>query len=144
MDDRVKNIAVIGSGAAGLTAAHLLQRKHRVTILEKNGRLGGHTNTLTIEDGPDAGMPVDTGFIVMNHRNYPLLTRLFEQLGVGLRNSDMSFGYHDAPSGLQYSGSGLDGLFAQRANLLKPSFIRMVRDTLRFFRTAQQDLSNPG
>jgi predicted NAD/FAD-binding protein len=140
MTDRAEKIAVIGSGAAGLTAAHLLQRKNEVTILEKNARLGGHTNTFVIPDGPDAGTPVDTGFIVMNHRNYPLLTRLFRQLGVELRNSDMSFGYHDAPSGLQYCGSGLDGLFAQRANLVKPSFIRMVRDTLRFFRTAQEDL----
>ena len=64
----------------------------------------------------------------MNHRNYPLLTRLFEQLNVELRDSDMSFGYHDVPSGLQYCGSGLDGLFAQRSNLFRPSFHRMVRD----------------
>ena len=114
-DDPCLNIAVIGSGAAGLTAAHLLQKKHRVTLLEKDGRLGGHTSTVMIPDGPDAGTPVDTGFIVMNHRNYPLLTRLFEQLGVQLRDSTMSFGYHDLPSGLQYCGSGLDGLFAQHA-----------------------------
>ena len=140
MTDRVEKIAVIGSGAAGLTATHLLQRKHSVTLLEKNARLGGHTNTFILPDGPDAGTPVDTGFIVMNDRNYPLLSRLFEQLGVELRNSDMSFGYHDAPSGLQYCGSGLDGLFAQRANLFRPGFLRMVRDTLRFFRTAEEDL----
>ena len=140
MTDRVEKIAVIGSGAAGLTATHLLQRKHSVTLLEKNARLGGHTNTFILPDGPDAGTPVDTGFIVMNDRNYPLLSRLFEQLGVELRNSDMSFGYHDAPSGLQYCGNGLDGLFAQRSNLFRPSFLRMVGDTLRFFRTAEEDL----
>jgi len=133
-------IAVIGSGVAGLTAAHILQRKHQVTLFEKEGRLGGHTNTVTLQGGPDAGTPVDTGFIVMNHRNYPLLTRLFEQLGVELRDSDMSFGYYDEPSGLQYSGDGLNGLFAQRINLLRPSFHRMVRDVLRFFETAQRDL----
>jgi predicted NAD/FAD-binding protein len=142
MNSTPLNIAVVGSGAAGLTATHLLQRKHRVTLMEKAARLGGHTNTFVIPDGPDAGTPVDTGFIVMNERNYPLLTRLFNQLGVELRNSDMSFGYHDAPSGLQYCGSGLDGLFAQRANLIKPAFLRMVRDTLRFFRTAERDLPN--
>ena len=79
-------IAVIGSGVAGLTATHLLQRAHHVTLFEKNNRLGGHTHTVTIPDGPDAGTPIDTGFIVMNHRNYPLLTTLFKQLGVVLRD----------------------------------------------------------
>jgi predicted NAD/FAD-binding protein len=138
--DQRLDIAVIGSGAGGLTAAHLLQRRHRVTLIEKEERLGGHTHTVTIPDGPDAGTAVDTGFIVMNHRNYPLLTRLFEQLGVQLRDSNMSFGYHDVPSGLQYCGSGLNGLFAQRSNLVRPSFHRMVRDTLRFFKTAEKDL----
>jgi predicted NAD/FAD-binding protein len=139
-----KHIAVIGSGVAGLTAAHLLQRKHRVTILEKSERIGGHTNTVMLPDGPDAGTPVDTGFIVMNHRNYPLFTKLLAQLKMELRDSDMSFGYHDLPSGLQYCGSGLDGLFAQRKNIVSPAFHRMVRDTLRFFKTAQQDLNNVG
>jgi len=135
------HIAVIGSGVAGLTATHLLQQKHRVSLLEQDSRLGGHTNTVVVPDGPDAGTPVDTGFIVMNHRNYPLLTRLFEQLGVELRDSDMSFGYHDLSSGMQYCGSGLNGLFAQRANLLSLRFHRMIRDALRFFKTAEQDLS---
>jgi predicted NAD/FAD-binding protein len=135
-------IAVIGSGVAGLTAAHLLQRKHRVTLFEKNDRLGGHTHTVTVPDGADEGLRVDTGFIVMNHRNYPLLTRLFEQLGVELRDSEMSFGYHDLPSGLQYCGRGLDGLFAQRSNLFKPSFHRLLRDTFRFFKTAEADRTN--
>ena len=134
---------MIGSGVAGLSAAHLLQREHHVSLFEKNDRLGGHTNTVIIPDGPDAGTPVDTGFIVMNHRNYPLLTRLFDQLGVTLNNSTMSFGYHDVPSGLQYCGNGFNGLFAQRMNLFKPSFHRMVRDTLRFFKTAERDIGNP-
>ena len=140
MNSEPVKIAVIGSGVAGLTATHILQRKHHVTLFEKDDRLGGHTNTVAVPEGPDAGIPVDTGFIVMNHRNYPLLTRLFEQLGVELRDSDMSFGYYDVPSGLQYSGSGLNGLFAQRINLLRPSFHRMVRDVLRFFKIAQQTI----
>jgi predicted NAD/FAD-binding protein len=93
-----------------------------------------------LDEGPDAGTPVDTGFIVMNNRNYPLLTCLFEQLDVPLRDSDMSFGYHDVPSGLQYCGTGLDGLFAQRMNVVRPRFIRMVRDVLRFFKTAHAEL----
>jgi predicted NAD/FAD-binding protein len=134
-----KKVAVIGSGVAGLTAAHLLQRKYQVTLYEKASRLGGHTNTVILPDGEDAGTPIDTGFIVMNHRNYPLLKQLFDQLGVELRDSNMSFGYHDRPSGLQYCGNGLDGLFAQRSNILRPSFHCMVRDTLRFFKTAGKD-----
>ena len=140
MSERSLKIAVIGSGAAGLTTSHLLQRQHDVTLLEKEGRLGGHTCTVTLEDGPDAGTPVDTGFIVMNHRNYPLLTRLLEHLGVTLRDSNMSFGYHDVPSGLQYSGSGLDGLFAQRGNLVNPVFWRMLMEVTMFFRLARRDL----
>jgi len=100
MNNGVKQIAVIGSGVAGLTATHILQRKHHVTLIEKSERIGGHTNTVRLPDGPDAGTPVDTGFIVMNHRNYPLFTKLLDQLEVDLRDSDMSFGYHDIPSGL--------------------------------------------
>ncbi len=142
MNDAPQHIAVIGSGAAGLTAAHLLQRRHRVTLIEKDDRLGGHTHTVMIPDGPDAGTPVDTGFIVMNHRNYPLLTKLFNQLGVELRDSDMSFGYHDVPSRMQYCGNGLSGLFAQPRNMLRPQFLRMVRDVLRFFKTAETDLES--
>jgi predicted NAD/FAD-binding protein len=137
-------IAVVGAGAAGLTAAHILQRRHRVTLFEKNDYAGGHAHTVEIPDGPDKGTPVDTGFIVMNHRNYPLLTRLFEQLRVPLRDSEMSFGYWDENTGLQYSGGGLNGLFAQRRNLLKPAFLRMVRDVFRFFREAERDLAAGG
>ena len=81
-----KKIAVVGAGVAGLTATHLLRQKHDVTLIEKDARIGGHTNTVVIQEGADAGTPVDTGFIVMNHRNYPLLTRLFEQLGARQRN----------------------------------------------------------
>ena len=135
-------IAVIGAGVAGLTAAYILQRKHQVTLFEKNDYLGGHTHTVTVPQGPDQGTPVDTGFIVMNHRNYPLLTRLFQKLGVELRDSEMSFGYWDELTGLQYSGGGLNGLFAQRSNVLRPAFIRMVREIFRFFREAERDMAS--
>ncbi|MBN2683998.1 MAG: FAD-dependent oxidoreductase [Pontiellaceae bacterium] len=134
------HIAVVGSGVAGLTATHLLQRTHKVSLFEKENRLGGHTNTVVLQDGPDGGTAIDTGFIVMNHRNYPLLTRLFQQLDIELRNSEMSFGYYDRDSGLQYCGSGLDGLLAQRKNMFRPAFYRMIKETLRFFKTAQRDL----
>lgn len=134
------NIAVVGAGVSGLTAAYLLQRRHRVTVFEKNDYAGGHTNTVVIPSGPDAGTPVDTGFIVMNHRSYPLFTRLLAELGVPLRDSVMSFAYYDETSGLEYCGSNLNGLFAQRRNLFRPSFYRMIADILRFFREATRDL----
>ena len=137
-----QRIAVIGSGAAGLTATHLLQQKHRVTLFETSDRIGGHTNTITLQKGTDAGLKIDTGFIVMNHRNYPLLTKLFESLKVPLQDSDMSFGYHDLPSGLQYCGSGLSGLFAQRKNLVRPRFHRLIKEVFRFFSTASVDASS--
>lgn len=136
----MSRIAVVGSGVAGLTAAYLLQRRHDITIFEKNDYAGGHTHTITLPDGPDAGTPVDTGFIVMNHRNYPLFTRLLEKLQVALRDSDMSFGYWDEAGGLQYSGSDLNTMFAQRRNLFNPAFYGMIRDVLRFYKNALADL----
>jgi predicted NAD/FAD-binding protein len=136
MPRRRLDIAVIGSGVAGLTAAYILNRKHNVTVFEKNDYAGGHTHTIVIDKGPDRGTPVDTGFIVMNHANYPLFTRLLSSLGVALRDSDMSFGYHCEETGLQYSSRGLGGLYAQRFNLINPEFQRMVFDLLRFYRHA--------
>ena len=141
MSQSPSSIAVVGAGVAGLTAAYILQRKHHVTIFDKNDYAGGHTHTVTIPDGPDEGVPVDTGFIVMNDRNYPLLTRLLRQLDVPLRDSSMSFSYWDENTGMQYSGGGLNGLFAQRRNLFRPSFLGMVREIFRFFRQAERDLA---
>ena len=140
--DQTLRIAVVGTGIAGLSAAHILNRGHDVTLFEKNDYAGGHTHTIVLPDGPDRDTPVDTGFIVMNHRNYPLLTRLFEQLGVTLRDSDMSFGYHDERSGLQYCGTDLNTMFAQRLNLLRPSFLRMIRQILRFYGRAVGDFES--
>ena len=133
-------VAVIGAGVAGLTAAHLLSRRHPVTLFERNGYAGGHTNTIVIPDGPDAGTAVDTGFIVMNHRNYPLFSRLIEQLGVRLQDSDMSFSYHCERTGFHYGGNGLDGLFAQRRHLVSARFWHMLSDIARFNRRAHDDL----
>lgn len=141
MSDTRKNIAVIGSGAAGITAAWLLQRKHDVVLFEKDTRLGGHTNTIVIEDGPDAGTPVDTGFIVFNDRNYPTLQRILGQLGCAGRNSDMSFGFHSKTTGLAYCASDLNGLLAQRANALRPSYWWMWREVFRFFQIARRELA---
>jgi hypothetical protein len=129
------DIAVVGSGIAGLGAAWLLARRHRVTLYEREGRLGGHSNTLDVAvDG--AVLPVDTGFIVYNERNYPTLTRLLAHLGVETQASSMSFAVSVDGGRLEYSGGSWSGLAAQPLNLLRPSYLRMLRDTMRFFREA--------
>jgi predicted NAD/FAD-binding protein len=133
-------VAVAGGGVAGIVAAHLLQERHEVTLLERNDYLGGHTHTVVIPDGPDAGTPVDTGFIVLNDRTYPLFTTFLDRLGVPTRYSEMSFSFCDAGTGFCFSGTGLNGLFAQRRNLLRPSFYRMLAGIVRFCREARQGI----
>ncbi len=133
-------IAIVGGGVAGIAAAYLIQRNHRVSLYEKNDYIGGHTHTLTIPDGPDAGTPVDTGFIVFNDRTYPILNRLFRELGVSSRKSDMSFGYFHEKSGFQYASSNLNSLFAQRRNLLAPGYWSMLAEILLFNRLVRRRL----
>jgi len=133
-------IAVIGGGVAGLTAAWLLAPRHDVVLYEKNPRPGGHTYTVVLPDGPDAGTPVDTGFIVFNPRNYPTFVRLLERLGVASQASDMSFSYHRARDGFHYAGTGLNGLFSRRRSLGSPAFLRMLGDLVRFNGRARADL----
>ncbi len=128
-------IAVIGTGISGLSAAWLLQQRHDVTVYERAARLGGHSNTVDV-NASDRIIPVDTGFIVYNPPNYPNLTALFEYLGVPTKPSDMSFGVSLDGGDLEYSGSDLPGLFAQKRNLLRPRFLSMLRDLLRFYRDA--------
>jgi predicted NAD/FAD-binding protein len=135
-------VAVVGGGVAGITAAHVLQRRHEVTLFERNDYVGGHTHTVVVPDGPDAGTPVDTGFIVLNDRTYPTFRRLLADLGVGVRDAEMSFSLHDERRGFFYAGNDLNGLFAQRRNLLRPSFLRMLRDILRFSREGLQALES--
>jgi predicted NAD/FAD-binding protein len=134
-------IGIIGGGVAGIVTAHLLQEKHDVTLLEANDYLGGHTHTIVIEDGPDEGTAVDTGFIVMNDRTYPLFRKFLERLEVATRPTGMSFSFHDRVSGLVYSGSGFNGLFTQRKNLFDPSFLKMVKGILRFWNDAKEGLA---
>jgi len=133
-------IAIVGTGVAGLTAAHLLAKKHRITLYEKNDYLGGHTNTITLNRGPDAGTPIDTGFIVYNDRNYPTFIRLLQSLGIQGQASDMSFGFSSREHDFEYSSYVPNGLLAQRKNLLNPIFYSMVLDILRFNRRAVSDL----
>ena len=128
-------IAVIGSGIAGNVAAYHLVREHEVTVFEAGSHVGGHTHTHDVEQA-GRRYRVDTGFIVFNDWTYPNFIRLLDQLGVASQPSPMSFSVRDEGSGLEYNGTSLDTLFAQRRNLVRPSFWRMLRDILRFNREA--------
>lgn len=132
-------IAVVGSGVSGLIAARLLATRHNVQLFEASSHLGGHANTVdvTIEGEQYA---VDTGFMVFNDRTYPHFTKLLKQLGVTSQRSDMSFSVSCERTGLEYQGSSLAGLFAQRANLLRPKFYRLLGDVLRFNKRAVASL----
>lgn len=140
--DRPRRIAVIGSGIAGVASAWLLGGKHEVTLFEKNDYLGGHTHTHRFED---QGHPVsvDTGFIVFNRPNYPHLTGLLSHLGIATQPTQMSFGVSLDQGRLEYGGSDLSTLFAQKFNLIRPRFITMVRDILRFNREGKAALRDP-
>ena len=133
-------IAIVGSGVAGLVAASLLHRVHEITVLEANARIGGHVHTVDVPDLAGTIHSVDTGFIVFNERNYPLFTKLLQRLGVPSQPSEMSFSVRCDRTGLEYNGSTTAQLFAQRRNLLRPSFHRMLLDILRFNREASRDV----
>lgn len=136
-------IAVIGSGISGLASAWLLSARHEVVLFEANDYLGGHTHTHDVEQA-GRRYRVDTGFIVHNPVHYPLLTRLFDQLGVASQPTTMSFSVHNARTGLEYNATTLDTLFCQRRNLLSPRFWGMLRDLLRFYRQAPSLLDGDG
>lgn len=134
------NVAVIGSGIAGLSAAWLLSKSHNVTIFEKEDHIGGHSNTQIAETTNEA-IPVDTGFIVYNEENYPNLTALFDHLDVQTSASNMSFSYSLDNGVYEYSGAGLPGLFAQRSNLVRLKHWGMLRDIQRFFSSAAHTIN---
>ncbi|TDE41096.1 NAD(P)/FAD-dependent oxidoreductase [Antarcticimicrobium sediminis] len=127
---RPHRIAIIGGGISGLAAAYLLAPHHAVTVFEAAPRLGGHARTVMA--GVNGDQPVDTGFIVFNYANYPHLTRMFQDLDVPVTRSDMSFGASINDGQIEYGLGNLRALTAQRRNLLRPGFGRMVRDILRF------------
>jgi uncharacterized protein len=137
-NDACLKIAIVGTGISGLSAAWLLSRRHDVTVYERADRIGGHSNTiLTSVDG--RSIPVDTGFIVFNRRAYPNLTALFALLEVPTEVSDMSFAVSLDRGVLEYSGTGLSGVFGQPSNLVRPRFWSMLSDLIRFYRQAPRD-----
>lgn len=131
-------IAIIGSGISGMTAAWLLHQKHELTVFEAGDYVGGHTHTVDVKiDGKDHA--IDTGFIVCNDRTYPNFLQLLDFLGVQRQPTEMGFSVSCDETGLEYSGSNINTMFAQRSNLLRPSYYRMVFDILKFNRIGSED-----
>ncbi|MDB6092550.1 MAG: transhydrogenase subunit alpha [Verrucomicrobia bacterium] len=137
-------LAIIGTGIAGMGCAHFLHRHFDLTLFEQHDYAGGHTHTVTAsEPGTGREVPIDTGFMVFNHATYPLLTRLFRDLDVATKKTAMSFSVRHADSGLEFAGSSLNHLFAQRRNLFRPRFYRMLGAISRFNAEAVPALDDP-
>lgn len=134
-----KSIAIIGSGITGLSAAWLLHEKYDVTLFEKNDYLGGHTHTHDLSEGENP-IAIDSGFIVYNEKNYPNLVGLFKQLDVTTQATDMSFALSLNEGELEYSGTGLIGMFAQRSNIFKPKHWLLLKEIIRFNKLAHSEL----
>ena len=135
-------IAIVGTGIAGMACGHYLQSKYDIFFYEKNNYAGGHTNTITLdEEGKEIN--IDTGFMVFNHVTYPLLIKLFEELKAPSYRTSMSFSVQYEPANLEFCGSGLNGLFAQRRNIFNIRHIRMLKQIGRFNEEAVKDLDNP-
>lgn len=137
-------VAVVGSGVAGLTAAHIIARTHEVTLFERDERLGGHANTIAVGTADGREVALDTGFIVHNERTYPTLLRLFADLGIATQDSDMSFGIRCEGCGLEYAGArGMHGVVPRPGVLGRPRYLRMLTEVKRFHRQARTVLSDP-
>jgi uncharacterized protein len=138
----METIAIIGTGISGLGCAYFLQHRYQLTLYEKSDYVGGHSHTVSVDDehGP---VPIDTGFMTYNEVTYPNLTRLFCELGVASRPSSMSFSVQHLPGDLEFCGSSLNHLFAQRRNLFKPEFWRMLLQINRFNQEAAALIESP-
>lgn len=132
-------IAIIGTGIAGNVAAYHLHTDHEITVYEQNTHIGGHTHTHSIQHDDEVHQ-IDTGFIVLNDRTYPNFNKLLSELDVSTQPSEMSFSVKCERSALEYNGNNLNTLFAQRSNVFRPTFHRMIRDILRFNREGHQYL----
>ncbi|HSY17009.1 MAG TPA: NAD(P)-binding protein [Candidatus Acidoferrales bacterium] len=137
----MKSVAIIGTGIAGLGCAHFLHHQASLTLYEKNDYPGGHTNTVSV---PEEGrmVPIDTGFMVFNEVTYPNLTRLFRELGVATKPTKMSFSVQHLPTNLEFCGTSLNHIFAQRRNLVRPRFWKMVSQINRFNQEAVETLNS--
>ncbi|EMJ93736.1 NAD(P)-binding Rossmann-like domain protein [Leptospira kirschneri str. JB] len=136
-----ESLAIVGTGISGMGCAHFLQKNFELTIYEKDSYIGGHTNTVDVtEEGKK--IPIDTGFIVFNHATYPNLKRLFEELQVPTKKTSMSFSVQHVAKGLEFCGSGIGGLFAQKRNFLKPRFLRLLYNINRFNNEAPRILED--
>ena len=132
-------IAVIGSGISGLSAAHFLSKKYKVDLFEKNNHFGGHAYTVEIpENDSDYFVSMDLGFIVFNKVNYPNLVKLFDSLKIPYEKSDMSFSVSVKNSHIEYSGSGLRGLFSNKYNILNFNFLKMIKEIIFFYKEAEK------
>jgi predicted NAD/FAD-binding protein len=134
--------AIIGTGIAGMGCGHFLNDHDDLTLYEQNDYVGGHTNTVTVDEN---GSPVhiDTGFMVFNFQTYPNLCKLFEKIKAPIQKTDMSFSVQHQPSGLEYSGSSLNHLFAQRKNLFNVSYLKMLAQISRFNKESVNILDDP-
>jgi len=138
----MQKLAIIGTGIAGMGCGHFLHKKYDLTFYEELDYIGGHTNTVTVDEG---GKPVyiDTGFMVFNYQTYPHLTEMFAEIGAPVKKTDMSFSVQFLPDQLEYSGSSLNHLFAQRRNLFNPSFLKMLMQISRFNKESVEILDQP-
>lgn len=138
----MNKVAIIGSGIAGMGCGHLLHSKYDLSIFEKNNYPGGHTNTIEVNENGKT-IYIDTGFMVFNFITYPHLCQLFETIKAPIKKTDMSFSVQHVPSGLEYCGSGIDGLFAQRKNIFNWSYIKMLLEISRFNKISIEILDKP-
>ncbi len=136
------SIAIIGTGISGLACAHFLHRHYNVTLFEKDHRIGGHSNTVTVSEGGNK-LPLDTGFMVYNEVTYPHLTRLFKELDVITKPTAMSFSLQHIPDDVEFNGGSINLLFAQRKNLLRARFWKMLLQINRFNKETIEELTNP-
>ncbi|MES2591496.1 MAG: FAD-dependent oxidoreductase [Bacteroidota bacterium] len=138
----MEKLAIIGTGVAGMGCGHFLHQKYDLTFFEQNDYIGGHTNTITVDE---EGTPIhiDTGFMVFNYQTYPHLCKLFEEIKAPVKKSDMSFSVQHLQTGLEYSGSGLDGVFAQRKNIFNVRYIKMLLQITRFNKESVKILDDP-
>jgi len=138
----MQKLGIIGTGIAGMGCGHFLHEKYDITFFEKENYIGGHTNTISVDEGGEKVF-MDTGFMVFNFETYPNLCKLFDEIKAPIKKTDMSFSVQHVPSGLEYCGSNLDGLFAQRKNIFNIKYIKMLMEITRFNKTSVKILDNP-